>query len=450
MARDTIFQPEARDVPIQVMGVLESAGQAFDHLWVMGLTDDAWPLPARPNPFIPVAMQRAAGIPQADPVSSLELDRRITEGWMRCAREVVVSHPRMREESELAPSPLIAAIPLSAMGQPGIERFPTLRDAIRAAGTIEILEDGEAPAVTTPAGSGGTALFKDQAACPFRAFAKRRLQSKPLDTPRIGLDARDRGTLVHEMMRAVWKSLESHDRLMATGPAQLREILQACAAEAIARMKRTRADALTGRYEQLEHARLVRLASDWLDVERDRGGFEVVAVEEKRPVAFGGITVEARLDRMDLLEAGGRAIIDYKTGACKTSEWMGRRLDEPQLPMYALSAGEDIAAVAFAVVKTGESRFRGLSRVPKLIPNVATLDKAGKAARQYRGDWPQLMDAWRADLEATGRGFAKGDARVDPKRGPETCKNCDQHTFCRIAEKAPFGNGEEGEGEADE
>jgi len=91
MAREAIFQPEARDVPIQVMGVLESAGQEFDHLWVMGLTDEAWPLPARPI-FHSRSRATRAGIPQADPVSSLELDRRITQGWMRCSSEVVVSH----------------------------------------------------------------------------------------------------------------------------------------------------------------------------------------------------------------------------------------------------------------------------------------------------------------------------------------------------------------------
>ena len=61
LAAQTLFQPEAPDVPIQVLGVLESAGLEFDHLWVMGLTDEAWPIPARPNPFIPVALQRAAG-----------------------------------------------------------------------------------------------------------------------------------------------------------------------------------------------------------------------------------------------------------------------------------------------------------------------------------------------------------------------------------------------------
>jgi len=451
MARDTIFQPEGSDVPVQVVGVLESAGLEFDHLWVMGLTDDAWPLAARPNPFIPVSVQRRAGIPQADPVSSLELDRRITQGWLRSAREVVVSHSRMQGESELAPSALIASIPLAPLEDLGAARYPTLREAIRHAGAIETLQDGMAPAVNVATQAGGTGLFKDQAACPFRAFARRRLRSEPLETPRLGLDARDRGTLVHTMLAAVWKSLGSRDRLVAQSPAQLGEILGTCADEAIASLRRSRADALSGRYAELERARLVRLADEWLAVDRQRKGFAIVALEEKHPVTFGGITVNAKLDRMDKLAAGaGYAIIDYKTGVCATSAWMGGRPDEPQLPMYALAAGEDIAAVAFALVKTGESRFKGISRVPDLVPGVCTIDKdRGNAAKHYR-DWDELVAGWRAELEATGRGFASGEARVDPKRGALTCENCKQHVFCRIAEKSPFGAAGEGEADPDE
>jgi ATP-dependent helicase/nuclease subunit B len=444
MAHDTVFQPESRDVPIQVMGILESAGQEFDHLWVMGLTDEAWPLPARPDPFIPVRAQRAAGIPQADPVTSLELDRRITEGWLGCAGEVVVSHPRMKKESELAPSPLIAAIALSSVEDLAVERHATLRDRIRAAVVMEEMQDAQAPAVMEATQSGGTGLFKDQAACPFRAFAVRRLQSEPLETPRTGLDLRDRGTLVHEMMRAVWTELATHEKLVATSEAALDKILDDCADQAIAVMRRKRSDALTGRYAALERARLVRLAREWLEEDWRREPFDVVALEEKHPVTFGGITVNAKLDRMDQL-AAGRAIIDYKTGVCATSAWMGKRPDEPQLPMYALGRGEDIAAVAFAVVKTGEAKYKGISRVPKLIEGVCTIDKdRGRAAKRYR-NWDELVAGWRVELDAIGRGFAQGDARVDPKRLPDTCENCAQHMFCRIAEKAPFDAGTEGD-----
>src|SRR5258706_5201829 len=107
--------------------------------------------------------------------------------------------------------------------------------------------------------------------------------------------------------------------------------------------------------------------------------------------------------------------------------------------MYALGAGADIVAVAFAQVRTGESRFKGISRTAELMPDVCTIDKdRGKAAKRYR-DWGELVAGWRVELDKTGRGFASGDARVDPKRGAITCENCRQHVLCRIAEKTPLG-----------
>jgi len=446
MAREAIFQPEAPEVPVQVLGVLESAGLEFDHLWVMGLTDEDWPLPARPNPFLPVRAQRAAGIPQADPGSSLELDRVITAGWMGAAAEVVFSHARLREESELAPSPLIASVARVPLASLGVAMLPLLRDAIRRAGHIQSLDDARAPAITSPAQRGGTGLFRDQAACPFRGYAHRRVGSKPLETPRFGLDPRDRGNLLHEMLAEVWKALKSRDGLVAASPQELGQVLEGSARAAIDKVKQKRADVLSGRFERLEQARLVRLTHEWLAVERGRPDFEVVAIEDKRPVTFGGVTIEARLDRMDLL-ARGRAIIDYKTGACATSDWFGDRPNEPQLPMYALAPGIDVAVVAFGRVKAGEMEFKGVGREEDLMPGVKLITKdQSRPAKQYR-DWPALLEKWRVELDAIGRGYAEGDARVDPKRGPMTCENCDQHVFCRIAEKGGFGVGKGGDDE---
>src|SRR5688572_9398799 len=111
LCRETLFQPDSASAPIQVLGVLESAGLRFDCLWVTGLTDEAWPLDAHPNPFIPIALQKKAGIPQAAAETSAALDRRLTEEWLGAAQEVVVSFPAKEKDRDLAPSPLIAAIP---------------------------------------------------------------------------------------------------------------------------------------------------------------------------------------------------------------------------------------------------------------------------------------------------------------------------------------------------
>ncbi len=438
MAAQAIFQPESPEVPVRILGVLESAGLEFDHLWVMGLTDDAWPMPARPNPFLPVKAQRAAGIPQADPAASLELDRRITEGWTRAAPEVVFSHARAEGDSELAPSPLIAAIPQVASETLTLAPATSLRAAIRRGARVDTLEDARAPAINgAEPQKGGTGLFRDQGACPFRGFAHRRVFSAPLETPRLGLDPRDRGNLLHEMLAQVWTGLEGKAALIALTPAARRERLEKGADAAIAKVKKKRGDALSGRFEALERARLIRLVDEWLDIEAGRPDFQVLATETKHPLTYGGVTVNVILDRMDAV-AKGRAIIDYKTGECATSSWLGERPDEPQLPMYALS-GMDVSVVAFGQVKAGKMGFKGFAREEGLVPDTKLIEDDRSRHRGQYKNWDELQEKWRGELEATGRGFAEGDARVDPKRGPLTCGTCDQHTFCRIAEKGSFG-----------
>ena len=63
MAGESRFAPADEGAPIQVMGMLEAAGARFDHLWVTGLEDRRWPAPPSPNPFLPLPLQRARGLP---------------------------------------------------------------------------------------------------------------------------------------------------------------------------------------------------------------------------------------------------------------------------------------------------------------------------------------------------------------------------------------------------
>jgi RecB family exonuclease len=139
---------------------------------------------------------------------------------------------------------------------------------------------------------------------------------------------------------------------------------------------------------------------------------------------------------MDELASGGRAILDYKTGTASVSAWLGPRPDEPQVPLYALGSGEDVAAAAFAVIKAGRAEFKGIARASDLLPGVKTIsEQRGTMAAQYQS-WDALLAGWRTELDQLGSGFASGDARVDPKRGDDTCKFCDLHSLCRINERS--------------
>src|SRR3989441_152422 len=388
---DTLFQPESPDTPIQVLGLLESAGVEFDHLWVTGLTDETWPLKSSPNPFLPFAQQRKAGIPEASAETSLALDRRITDGWKQAAGEVVFSHFTKEEDRDVLPSPLIADLPEKAVEIPAFSR---LRDVIFASRKTETLQDRVAPAVREKQVRGGRRVLSDQAACPFRAFARHRLHAEELEEPAEGLDAAKRGKLVHELMRNLWSALRDSSSLQGN----LESAIEQAAAAAVKELE------LEGRLAELERSRMARIAREWLEVEKSRPEFAVVGVEDKRKISFAGLEFDARIDRMDKLSSGGHAIIDYKTGGNITPRrWDPPRPDEPQLPIYAVAVKEEVTAVAFAKVRPGEMRFMGYSRDDNAIPKV-----------QKAKAWQPLLRDWKAEAERLGQSFAAGAAGGAP------------------------------------
>jgi ATP-dependent helicase/nuclease subunit B len=409
---ESLFQAETTETPIQVLGVLESAGLEFDHLWVSGLTDEKWPLAASPNPFIPVALQKQAGIPEASAESSLALDRRITDGWRGAADEVVFSFFTKEEDKDVAPSPLILEIPQSALSLPD---FPRYRDEVFKHNKISSIEDSKAPALAVKSVRGGTRVLADQAACPFRAFARWRLNASALETPESGLDASRRGQLLHALMKHLWGVLKNSTSLQESQ--NLQPAIRQAADAAVKEL------GLEGRFAELERARLGRLALEWLEVEKARAPFEVLFIEKPQAIVVSGIELSGRIDRMDKV-AGGHALIDYKTGHVTRAAWLGNRPDEPQLPIYAAAAKENITAVTYARLQPGRMCFSGYSKDKGALPKV----------EQYR-DWDGLIASWQREAETLGAGFAAGDARVDPKKALQTCRNCDLQTLCRVHEK---------------
>ena len=138
---------------------------------------------------------------------------------------------------------------------------------------------------------------------------------------------------------------------------------------------------------------------------------------------------------MDRLADGSHALIDYKTGAQLTPrQWMGERPEEPQLPLYAVSAEEDVSAVAFAKFRAGQMRYMGYARDKNAIPKLT-----------HYPSWDSLLAEWKSSLEGLAQGFAGGDARVDPKKGLTTCRNCDLQTLCRVHERLDALEAEEDE-----
>lgn len=420
------FQPESEPAPVQILGLLETSGLRFDRLWIMGMHDDAWPAAPSPDPFLPFGLQRRFKLPRSSPDRELEFARTLTARLLSSAPRVVVSHPRREGDSDLRVSPLLTELP--EVGEADLE----LRDSagyteqLRRSSLMETLQDHRAPPCSTVPFGSGTSLFKLQAACPFRAFAELRLAARVPDRPEPGLNARDRGQLVHGILRRVWEQLRSHRGLMSMGEKELADLVGAQAGAAIRDFSRHRRILRSPRIAAIEQERMVRVIGQWLFLEKQRQAFTMLEQEEGQRVTLGGLRMNIRTDRVDQLESGELVILDYKTGECRPSDWDGPRPDEPQLPIYAATAGAPVAGVFFGSLKTGALGFRGLAGSSGIVPDVKVPD-----------DQPPLeetIEAWREVLDRLGRDFRAGAAVVDPKAPRKTCRHCALPALCRIGQ----------------
>ena len=231
---------------------------------------------------------------------------------------------------------------------------------------LERITDSQGPALSTRKPfSGGTGIIKDQALCPFRAFAHHRLRAEGLDVPDIGIDNMSRGTLAHTVLELFWNDVGEQSALLALDETALNAKIQLAVDAALERLEKERRNDLPARQRQIEARRLVTIARRWLDIEARRDVFRVTAAEKNHQIKVGNLTIRTRIDRIDELGDGTAAIIDYKTGRPDPGQWLDERVTEPQLPLYCLGQNRgSVGAVMFAEVrsKPGECGFRGLAR----------------------------------------------------------------------------------------
>jgi probable DNA repair protein len=419
------------------VGLLETSGLRFDHLWIMGLTDEAWPASPRPAPFIPPKLQREHGVPHSSAALELAFARRVTERLLASAGQVVVSTAVQEGDEKLRPSPLLAPlekIRLQTLPQAGLLSYRQRLQAERGA-AVESYIDERGPALAaTEAVWGGTQLIRSQGACPFQAFGRFRLGAEPLREPGLGPDAGERGHLAHLALEALWSRLEDQAALLALDVAARRALTERCASQAVAERTRKLPEVYTRRVAELERGRLTEMLGAWLEREAARPPFKVLEREAKHRLSLGPLDLTTRVDRIDELPGGGRVIVDYKTGRVNLRGWLDTRPDDPQLPLYAVGNPARLAGLAYASLLPGEMRYLGLAEREGVADGVMAY--AGYRFKpDTAADWPALLDFWRRSLTALAEEYAAGDARVAPK-GADTCRHCHLAMLCRIHERA--------------
>jgi len=437
IASQTLFAPESRHAPIQIMGPLESAGSSFDAVWFLGANDLTWPARPAPNPLLPWLLQRDLAMPGTDPAQDTAHARRTTLRIATSAPTVLFSYAQQSaEEGSQRPSPVVTGLTTAgiALERRSADKLVPAEPAPAPIQLEPLPDDGPIPPPPDRVLQGGASILAAQAACGFRAFAEKRLFASALEPAPLGLGPRERGSLVHSVLERFWAKIETQTALKLLTRAERNDLLHQSIDDAFARDHARPASGWPRAYLNTERQRLLKLLGPWLDYEAGkRPPFTVQSREETlRDVQIGPLRLDIRIDRVDLAlgegnsgQPSGEIILDYKTGTARPADWLGERPDEPQLPLYAVvSNNTNLAAIAFASVRPGKDMgLLGYQSRDGVLPKASRL-KAESLQAQVR--------EWREVLTALAEGFYSGRASVDPKKYPKTCTHCDQRLLCRL------------------
>ncbi|NND40124.1 MAG: hypothetical protein HKO06_11055 [Pseudomonadales bacterium] len=428
--RSKVFHAQTRRVtgwpPVQVLGVLEAEGMLFDYLWLGGLSERQWPLPAATASLLPARLQAEQSMPGANAASELEYARRTTHNLLYSARQVVVSYLAQQDALPAALSPLLRE-ELNRCKTCRATEFPINTTSavndwpVCKAAPLEFCQDdyGLALAASTAESHSGKPavsmqLLGDYALSPLYAYLKHRLCILPVDEPVAGLDARASGTVVHAALEQLFQTLDSQQKIASVNDEQMRQLIATALDKAAVAYSARRYKAIPDPLLQLQLGVLSRRLLAWLAFERQRPAFEVLLTEADIAYDTATLRAQGRIDRVDRLADGSLLVIDYKTGAASMTGWFDQRLAAPQLPGYALALAaqreERIAGIAYGMVFAPEPKLLGIGdEAGGAIEHAAVIESA-----TFRGAGAKSFDAlrehWVAAIDVLLQEIAQGYA----------------------------------------
>ncbi len=277
----------------------------------------------------------------------------------------------------------------------------------------------------------GTRSLELQNLCAFRAYSELRLGSSELGVPEPGVAPDIRGQLLHAALQVLWRQLRDSATLMEHAESTLDALIERSVAEAADAVLGQAIDGARSPLFARECRRTIRLIKTLCVLERTRDPFRVQDTEFEKTLTVSGAQMRVRIDRLDALEAGGKAILDYKSGRRNTADWYGERPSHPQLLAYLAAVGDDVVAMATINVTAREVRFDGIASSGQLLPKVKGVE--GPVGGGSGDAWQLRTREWKACVERLADSFLAGRAAADPKQG--ACDYCHAVSVCRISDR---------------
>ena len=436
LARERSFDPASVAAPVTLTDSHDDPIVRYDGIWVAGLDAAQWPAPPRPDVFIPLRLQVAAGIPAASAAGQSARARAALAAWRAATDTLVCSWAHLDEDAHRTPSPLLsrlaertdyvaeetpAAVPLaSRLREPRLETLDDILGvAVNTATTVR----------------GGVKPLTLQAECGFHAYGEIRLRGARLEAPAPGIDPRDRGIILHKALEMIWIKLHNRFGVEAAGLQVLKPSIHDSVEAAVAYAYRGFVPVELQPAVSREKMRIERLIEKLLQLELSRPAFEVDSMESCRQVPIAGGMFELRIDRIDNLEGGGCAILDYKSGGPRPIRWEADRFRDPQLLAYLLAErGRDVQALANVHLTRGRAKFVGRAAQDRLLPDVKGMNPNTFTAVEIDVAWHEQVEGWLELLRQIAARYLAGEAPVQPSA--DACRNCQLTVLCRRVELA--------------
>jgi probable DNA repair protein len=311
------------------------------------------------------------------------------------------------------PSPLIAHIPVMP--------YSSIFQSEESSNLVVYEEPYDVPMHSTEALTGGTSLLANQAKCPFKAFAAHRLHAKEEHTSNEGLNAQERGQLIHGILETLWKTLQTQEILLHYPTDALNALIQKIVQESLQPIAQNHPHSFPDLLQSIEIQRLTELVYACLEWEKKRPTFVVEAVEHTSSIELAGLTFHVKIDRLDRLSSGKKWIIDYKSRTPEQKPWTQERPKEPQLLLYAL-LDEAIHGLLFIELRHRQISCCGLSEESTNIQGIKSISP--------ETSWKNHHSRWKKQLSALALEFKEGHCVPDPSH-TTTCNQCDFQSLCR-------------------
>lgn len=395
-----VFQPQSGKAKIHILGALEAEGLCFDYAWVMGVTDRFLPAPLYLSRFIPHMVASKHNLANST-YNLVAQDSIKTVQAIEClAPEVVCSYGIHHANQVQQGSPLI----------PFDESIESSAYAVDETQWEEIADD-QAPVLSSPDIRQGVGVLTDQMACGFKGFAHR-LNIEFFDTEHEGFNKAEQGIIMHRSLESLYQKIKTQEELKQYSQKTLNALVDQ-------HLQQVMKDYQKSIFSSIEFKRAKTILLNFLELEKLRDPFQVVAIEKKADSEIAGLRFTTKLDRTDELEDGEQIIFDYKTGLVPSNPWCGDAIRAPQLPIYAIN--NKAQGVAFIKLHADDITYTGLSK--QALTSI-------KQQKRSCGSWDDRLLIWEEQLEKTSLDFQKGKAEITPST--QACQYCEYDSLCRV------------------